>query len=125
MSEIGTQPAAFYDTWLSIFGEAREIAHAIQYRGYYIGAPEVGLPTVEQVRAASTPEQWSRLMDHALCLASLQGNAFPDLVEQYVPEALVNLHNNGWADGGRYPTLPGATNGPDLGQARTPAGKVT
>lgn len=86
---------------------ARQVCAALNIISYSIAEPPQGWPTVEQLRAASTEEQWVRLMDHALAFACLDGNAFPDLVEQYVPEAWTNLMQNGWADGERFPKLAG------------------
>ena len=92
-----SEPDAYYDAWLKAFGEARKVARAVRDHGYYVREPEGGFPTAEQVRSQCDDAQWSRVLEHALCLACLDGNAFPDLVEQYVPEAWVNLDANGWS----------------------------
>lgn len=88
--------AEFYDAWLKIFGDVRAQAQSLSQRGYFVGEPDEGFPKVETLKAAATDAEWSRLMEHALCLACLHGNAFPDLVEQYASEAFVNLRQNGW-----------------------------
>lgn len=107
MSDAALERPEYYAAWLRNFEEAREIALALSERHYYVRKPASGWPTVDQLRAAATGEQWSCLMDHALAFACLDGNAFPDLVEQYVPEAWVNIMWNGWADGARFPQLDG------------------
>lgn len=53
-----------------------------------------GLLPVEVIRNGVRPDQWGILMQHALCLACLDGNSFPDCIEQYVPEAYANLWAN-------------------------------
>lgn len=58
--------------------------------------------TNEQLVDALTSEQLKALKQHALCLACLAGNAFPDLIDQYLVDAYNNLWQNGWLDDGRY-----------------------
>lgn len=104
---IAPERPEYYDAWLKTFGQVREISLALQTHHYHIRKPVNGRPTIAQIKAACTDTQWSRLMDHALCLACLDGNAFPDLVEQYVPEAWVNLMWNGWTGSEKFPAVEG------------------
>lgn len=53
-----------------------------------------GLLPVEIIRESLTSVQWDVIMQHALCLACLDGNAFPALIDQYTPEAYANLWSN-------------------------------
>lgn len=108
----------YYTAWLRTFDEAREIALALSHRHYHVRQPAQGFPTVEQVREVSSPEQWRRLMDHALAFACLDGNAFPDLIEQYIPEAWVNILWNGWASGEEFPVIDGYSQTSDRAEAR-------
>ena len=57
-------------------------------------APAEGLIPEETIVTALSFAQLSRLREHALALACLDGNAFPQLIDQYLPEAYANLWQN-------------------------------
>jgi hypothetical protein len=56
-------------------------------------------------RLASKPAQLDMLMQHAFCLACLDGNAFEGLIDQYLPEAYANLWANSQLDTVALPLL--------------------
>ena len=70
-----------------------------------------GLLPVEVIRQSLSPTQWGVIMHHALCLACLDGNAFPGAIDQYTPEAYANLWSNSSLpmDGVNLPLLYPAT----------------
>lgn len=94
-SEFRDEDPRFYDYWLRAFSQARDAAWSLQYRGYYVAKPDGGFLPVDAIKRAATEAEWARLMEHALCFACLDGNAFDEVVEQYVPEAHENLRVNG------------------------------
>jgi hypothetical protein len=61
---------------------------------------------VEVIRGSLSAEHWARLFQHAICLACLDGNSYPEVLEQYVPDAYTNLWmNSGGLDLTNLPNL--------------------
>lgn len=69
---------------------------------------EFGLIPVSVIKANVTPEVYNRLLDMALLLAARDGNNFPGLIEQYLPDAYSDLWYSGvrtFCDGTLLPQL--------------------
>jgi len=57
-----------------------------------------GALSVELIRSKLSEEQWAKLWQHAIALACLDGNAYLDVIERYVPDAYDNLWSNSALD---------------------------
>lgn len=69
--------------------------------GYAVPGHPPGSVTVEDLKRRLSWEHLAVLMQHALCLACLHGNAFgSETVEQYLPDAYNNLWGNSAVGGG-------------------------
>jgi hypothetical protein len=49
---------------------------------------------VEIIRMKLNEAQWGVIMQHAICFACLDGNSYPEVIEQYIPDAYSNLWMN-------------------------------
>lgn len=95
LDDIRQEDPRFYEHWIAAFAEAREIAWKLQYRGYFVRQPSDGALAISTIKAAATDAEWVRLMEHATCLACLDGNAFEATIESYVSDAYENMRANG------------------------------
>ncbi len=71
-----------------------ELAIARNFEGYrVINKPNLPM-TLENIKERLLVREFEVLMEHATCLACLQGNSFPFCIEQYCLDAYVNLWQN-------------------------------
>ncbi|QIG71284.1 hypothetical protein PQC16_gp177 [Rhizobium phage RHph_TM30] len=66
--------------------------HRFEMTGYHFN------PDEEFSNLTVEDDEKAILKPYALMLACLQGNAFPDLIEQYMKDAKYMLMSNGWWD---------------------------
>jgi len=65
----------------------------VMEKGYVINRPKLDL-TVDEIKKKLTKKQFKTLIQHATCLACIDGNAFDFCIEQYCFDAYINLWQN-------------------------------